>query len=51
MLRLEVDTTDVICRKCGRKQDPWPLNRPNLCSPSDWAVCIRAFDTTTEEKK
>lgn len=31
------------CAKCGRPRspEPWPLKRPNLCSPKHWARCIR----------
>lgn len=43
-------TTDTTCRKCGRPQDPWPLRRADLCSPPDWAVCIRPLDDTNTNR-
>lgn len=30
-----------VCPKCGREVHPWPLARPAVCSPADWAHCIR----------
>jgi hypothetical protein len=31
----------MTCEKCKRECRPWPLRRPNRCSPKDWAMCIR----------
>jgi hypothetical protein len=30
-----------VCSRCGREAKPWPTDRPNRCSPKDWAHCIR----------
>ena len=30
----------MICPKCGRESKPWPLKRPNTCSPKNWAYCL-----------
>lgn len=32
-----------VCPKCGRENYPWPIERPNPCSPKDWAHCIRVL--------
>jgi hypothetical protein len=31
----------VVCRRCGRLLAPWPLVRPDSCSPARWVDCIR----------
>lgn len=31
----------IICPRCKREVMGWPLWRPDLCSPKDWAKCIR----------
>jgi hypothetical protein len=32
---------DVICPRCKRKAVGWPLKRADVCSPKDWADCLR----------
>lgn len=36
----------ATCPRCGRVNDPWPLKRADVCSPKDWAVCIRVLVCT-----
>ena len=31
----------VTCDRCKREMRPWPLRRADVCSPKDWAYCIR----------
>ena len=31
------------CARCGRPNDPWPLERGGTCSPKDWYWCIRPY--------
>ncbi len=31
----------MTCDKCGRAVYPWILKRGAVCSPKDWAHCIR----------
>jgi hypothetical protein len=45
MWRIAAMTTGLICcPRCHREVDPWPLKRADICSPKDWAYCIRQMD-------
>lgn len=41
----------VICPRCKRETKGWPLNRPDACSPKDWAFCIRNPETIQEKAR
>lgn len=30
----------MICKRCRRRCEPWPLSRSARCAPKDWAMCI-----------
>jgi len=36
------------CPRCRRPVKPWPLRRADICSPDDWAVCIRHWPDIAE---
>lgn len=34
----------LICKRCGRVCEPWPLQRAARCAPSDWVQCIAPLE-------
>lgn len=38
------DDGQLRCDRCGRVVSPWPCQRPEVCSPKDWANCIRQIE-------
>lgn len=32
---------EIICPRCKRPVTGWLLKRADVCSPKDWATCIR----------
>lgn len=40
---LSIARAPIICPRCGRENHPWPLKRADVCSPKDWAHCIRVL--------
>ena len=39
----------MLCPRCKREAVGWPLRRADVCSPRDWAVCIREPETVEEQ--
>ena len=35
------NTPPVICPRCKRRAEGWPLRRADICSPKNWVNCIR----------
>jgi len=35
-----IRTHKLVCRRCHRECEPWPLHRAARCSPAHWALCI-----------
>ena len=33
----------IVCERCGRNKEPWPLKRPGNCSPKHWVNCIAPY--------
>ncbi len=38
----------VVCPRCKREIDPWPLQRGDRCSPKHWKYCIRPLPLPTK---
>jgi hypothetical protein len=39
----------LICPRCKRTVDQWPLKRGDVCAPKSWSVCIRTFDNVAAD--
>jgi len=46
-----MEPQSLICPRCGRKVEPWPVERADVCSPKDWEVCIRTFENIEKERE
>lgn len=47
------DCRDILCPRCKRWTQGWPLQRGNgnRCSPKEWTRCIREPQTIIDEMK
>lgn len=35
----------MTCPRCQREATGWPLQRADVCSPKEWASCLRNPET------
>jgi hypothetical protein len=41
----------MICPRCKRLLEPWPLKRNDMCAPKDWKVCIRTVENVRAQER